>query len=256
MEPIVRISDVSRDLEQVRRLHAFLLPHFGATELEPLEYYEAQATSASPVRVVMLLGEEHGEPVCGSISDLLPLPGEGRALAAIGHALVSATMRGRGLGRRLATETDDTLARYAAALDERVEAYILESESEARVFWSRQGYRWPAQMRFWQPPLAYKPDGTPALPHVPLFLMVRHEAHPDAIPAALLREYTEVLLVDWYRSEIAPQVPDPAACRRATDWFDETIMAPTLRSIVGDPVPLRDLESVSNAESAAWLQGI
>ena len=86
--------------------------------------------------------------------------------------------------------------------------------------------------------------------------MVRHAAHPTAIPAALLREYTEVLLVEWYRSEIGAQVPEPAACRRATAWFDETIMAPALRSIVGDPVPLQDLESLSNAKSAAWLQGI
>lgn len=256
MESIVRMLDVSRDLEQVRRLHAFLLPHFGTTELEPLAYYEAQAISSSPVRVIMLLGVADGVPVCGSISDLLPLPGEGRVLAAIGHALVSSTMRGRGLGRRLAAETDSALARCADALGKRVEAYILESEAEARVFWSRQGYRWPDQMRFFQPPLAYKPDGTPALPHVPLFLMVRHAAHPTAIPAGLLREYAGVLLGEWYRSEIPDQVSDPAACRRATDWFDETILAPVLRSIVGDPVRLRDLESLSNAESAQWLQAI
>jgi GNAT superfamily N-acetyltransferase len=245
------ITDVSRDLAQARRLHGFLLAYFGAEELEPLSFYEAQVSAPGPVESILLLGEEDGQPVCGAVAELLVLP-DGRALGAVGHALVDPSLRGRGVGRQLCAAVDEALERYAAERGWVIEAHILESEWGARRFWSQQGYRWPDRLRFWQPPLGYAPDGSPALPHVPLFLMIRHPEHVEAVPAALLREYASVLLEQWYRDELPEQLPDPVACQRARRWLDATIIAPTLASIIEDPVPLLDLQQ-ARAEDGDWL---
>ena len=180
----------------------------------------------------------------------------GRALGAIGHALVSPTLRGRGAGQQIMDAADAALERYAALRGWRVEAHILESEAGAARFWSRQGYRWPEGMRFWQPPLAYTPDGEPALPHIPLFLMIRHPQHPQQIPAALVEEYTRALLAQWYRDELPKQVPGAAACERARRWFDHTILTPTIASIAHDPVAMKDLSGWRLAEAEACLRGL
>lgn len=252
---MIEISDVSRDVAQVRRLHAFLLPHFGAEELEPLSFYEAGATADDPVDIILLMGCEDGEPVSGAIVELLPLSG-GRALGAVGHALVSPTLRGRGAGQQLMDAADAAMARHAAARGWRVEANILESEAGAARFWSRQGYRWPEGMRFWQPPLAYAPDGTPALPHIPLFLMIRHPEHGQQMPAALVAEYTDALLRQWYRDELPTLVAEPAACERARQWFDQAMLAPAIASIAEERVAMQDLSAWSLAEAERRLSAM
>ena len=53
---MITITDVSRDVAQARRLHAFLMPHFGPEELEPLSHYEASASATGPVELILLLG--------------------------------------------------------------------------------------------------------------------------------------------------------------------------------------------------------
>jgi len=237
---VITITDVSRDLSQTERLHAFLLPHFGAEELEPLSYFTDQIAAGGPVESILLLGEEDGQVVCGAVTDLLHMGGD-RALGAFGHALVDPSVRGRGVGRLVSEAADAAMAGYAAQRGWTIEAHILESEDAAGRFWSRLGYRWPEGMRYWQPPLGYHPDGTPALPKVPLLLMVRHAEHAGQIPAALLEEYTRTLLWQWYRDELPEQLPDPGARQRATHWFDNQIVAPCLRSIEGDPVTLISL---------------
>ncbi|MEL6345779.1 MAG: GNAT family N-acetyltransferase [Myxococcota bacterium] len=258
---MIEISDVSHDLAQARRLHAFLLPHFGPEELEPLDVFEAPIREGGPVESILLLGEEDGAVVCGAIAELLQIrnasgePLGDRVLGATGHALVDPSMRGRGVGRMIAQASEAAMFRYAAQYGLTLEALILESESDARRFWSRMGYRWPQGLRYWQPPLGYDPDGAPNLPSVPLFLMIRHPAHPDTIPGPLLRDYARSVYYDWYRDELPDQLPDPAACQRATRWMDQVLIAPSMATIVDDSIPLVDLRNLSEADSAAWLQG-
>ena len=133
-----------------------------------------------------------------------------------------------------------------------LEAFILESEAEARFFLGRVGYRWPDGCRYRQPPLRYAADGTPDLPAIPLLLLLRHPDHRDVIPGPLVREYLQAMMVWWYRDDL-DEVLTGAALKRARDWLMTELIAPSVESISGTRVALVDPNDLAEAWVTAWL---
>ena len=251
MEGVKGFVDVSRDERAVAQVHAFLLPHFGEAELEPLSHYLAQARGGGAVESI-IVARWDGDGVCAAaIGALIPLTGE-RVLGAVGHALVDRRLRGQGAGRQLNAALEERLAHYAKLAGCRLEAFILESEADARFFWGKVGYRWPEGCRYSQPPLRYAADGSPDLPTIPLLLLLRHPEHSDAIPGPLVREYLQTMLVWWYRDDLADSLVG-AALARAEGWLTAEIIAPSVASLVGAQVALIDPNTMTEAWVTAWL---
>ena len=190
--------------------------------------------------------------VCAAaIGALIPLTGT-RVLGAIGHALVDRRLRGQGAGRQLNAALEARLSHYATAAGHQLEAFILESEAEARFFWGKVGYRWPDGCRYRQPPLRYSADGAPDLPAIPLLLLLRHPDHSDSIPGPLVREYLQAMMVWWYRDDLAEALTG-AALERAFDWLTTELIMPSVASLVGDRVALYDPNDLAEAWVTAWL---
>ena len=247
----MEFADVSRDVEAVRQVHAFLLPHFGEVELEPLSHYLEEATSPGDVETIIVASRDGEGVVTAAIGSLIGLSG-GRVLGAVGHALVHGRLRGQGAGRRLNAALEERLTHYAAAQGLVLEAFVLESEAAARFFWDRVGYRWPVGCRYSQPPLRYTEDGAPDLPMIPLLFLLRHPEHTERIPGPLVREYVEATLMVWYFEELA-QTLSGAALKRAEDWLMAAVITPAVESLVDAQVALRPPGPMADAEVAAWL---
>lgn len=251
MEGVSRFLDVSRDAHAVAQVHAFLLPHFGEVELEPLPYYLALARDRGMVETIIVAQWDDDGVCAAAIAALIPLTGD-RVLGAIGHALVARRLRGQGAGRQLNAALEERLIHYATAAGRQLEAFILESEADARFFWGRVGYRWPEGCRYRQPPLRYAADGAPDLPTIPLLLLLRHPAHSDVIPGPLVREYLQAMLVWWYLDDLADELTG-AALARATDWLTREIITPSVASLAGERVALVEPSTMADAWVAAWL---
>ncbi len=234
------IEDISRDREAIAAAHAFLATHFGPEELEPLSHYLDALDRPGPPLTLILAGWEDGGIACVSTAAVIALGRGQRAIGGVGHALVAPHLRGTGLAVVLNDAIERSLHDSARDHGLVLEAFALESEADARWFWGKVGYRWPAGCRFTQPPLAWSPAGAPALPAVPLLLLLKPLRPATTMPLARARLYTRALLVDWYRDELDDLIEDPIARQRARDWMDAHIIAPALASLSVDPTPLRD----------------
>lgn len=249
----MQFVDVSRSVPAVRQVHAFLMPHFGEAELEPLSHYEEEARRTDAVETIIVASLDDEGVCAAAIGSLIPLS-DGRMLGAVGHALVADRMRGQGVGRLLNDALEERLASYAAAEGAALEAFVLESEAAARFFWGRVGYRWPVGCRYSQPPLRYADDGSPDLPTIPLLFLLRHPDHDEAIPGPLVREYLQAMLTWWYLEALEEELEGPALAA-AQGWLRETIIAPSIASLVGDPVALAEPGALDEDEVTAWLAG-
>jgi hypothetical protein len=225
--------DVSRDVVAVREVHAFLLPHFGEVELEALSYYEDEAQGSGPVETIIVASWD-AEGVCAAaIGSLIPL-------------------RGKGAGRLLNTFLEERVAHYAVQQGLSLEAFVLESEAEARFFWGRVGYRWPVGCRYRQPPLRYTAAGVPDLPSIPLLFMLRHPDHDTEISGTLAREYLRAMMECWF-SDVLDEELSGEGLIQARAWLERTEIAPAEASLVGETVMLRDPSAMSEEELAPWL---
>jgi GNAT superfamily N-acetyltransferase len=243
--------DVSRDVVAVREVHAFLLPHFGEVELEALSYYEDEAQGSGPVETIIVASWD-AEGVCAAaIGSLIPLSDD-RVLGAVGHALVDQRLRGKGAGRLLNTFLEERVAHYAVQQGLSLEAFVLESEAEARFFWGRVGYRWPVGCRYRQPPLRYTAAGVPDLPSIPLLFMLRHPDHDTEISGTLAREYLRAMMECWF-SDVLDEELSGEGLIQARAWLERTEIAPAEASLVGETVMLRDPSAMSEEELAPWL---
>ena len=243
--------DVSRDADAVREVHAFLLPHFGEVELEPLSHYLRQAASRGNVEGIIVACWDEAGVCAAAIGSIIPLTGA-RVLGAVGHALVDARLRGQGAGRKLNAALEARIAHYTAAQGQVLEAFVLESEAAARFFWGRVGYRWPEGCRYVQPPLRYTQAGAPDLPCVPLLFLLRHPDHTQTIPGSLAREYLRALLMWWYWEDLE-DVLSGAALAQAQGWLMADIIEPALSSLSDGPLALTDPSAMDEAWVTAWL---
>lgn len=247
----MQFVDVSRDVAAVRQVHAFLLPHFGEVELEGLSHYEEEAQRTGGVETIIVACWDDAGVCAAAIGSLIPLSA-GRVLGAVGHALVDGRLRGQGAGRQLNAALEARLAHYAAAEARSLEAFVLESEAEARFFWGKVGYRWPVGCRYSQPPLRYAEDGTPDLPVVPLLFLMRHPVHTETIPGPLVRDYLRSMLTWWYLDELAEEL-EGAAVAVAQDWLSAAVIEPSVGSLAGAVVVLAEPGALDEDEVAAWL---
>lgn len=162
-------------------------------------------------------------------------PGEG--FAGIGHL---ATIPGRRKGGHARAITEDFEARVreiAAVQGEWVQAFVLESESRARPYWYRMGYRWPRNSVYFQPPMDFDMEtGEALLPAVPECLMLKvAEGNSDSIDRTLLLDIVRALYDRWY----LPRSAGPAAKEAISTYLFDKLLGDFAASLPdGDVIPM------------------
>jgi hypothetical protein len=171
----------------------------------------------------------------GSYFTVSTRPGEG--FAGIGHL---ATVPGRRKGGHARAVTEDFEARVreiAAHHGERVQAFILESESRARPYWYRMGYRWPRNSVYFQPPMDFDLEtGEALLPAVPECLMLKvTEGDGESINRILLLDIVREMYKRWY----LPRSAAPAAKEVISAYLFDKLLGEFAASLPdGDVIPM------------------
>lgn len=166
------------------------------------------------------------------------------SLAAIGHiATRSHFRRGHGHGTAVLKAFEQEVEMFARERGDKLQLIVLESQADARGFWSKRGYRWPVGSYYVQPPLAFDPiTGEPLYDEVPEYLMVKIWNEPEAtqIDSQLLTDAVHTMYQNWYLRGTATY--EPEAAKRAIDYVFGKDFAAFVASLPpgGEPVPLQE----------------
>jgi hypothetical protein len=179
--------------------------------------------------------------VAGHYMSMRPVGRRG-GIGALGNIVTRERFRGgQGHGAALVQAFEQETARLAESRREKLEIYLLESQVDSQGFWYKQGFRWPRNTKYAQPPLEFDPaTGERLHDEVPETLMVKLPGKPDAtsVDAGLLTDAVRTMYLGWCLED-ARQFP-PAAARRAEEYVMGKVLGEFRASLPprGAPVPL------------------
>ncbi len=178
--------------------------------------------------------------VCGHYMSLQPIGRPGESIGALGNIVTREHFRGgQGHGSALTEAFEREMERVAQARGETLRLYILESQDDSQGFWYRQGYRWPRDTRYAQPPLEFDPTtGERIHDEVPETLMVKVPGQPDAteMDAELLTAAVRIMYINWCLAETRKF--QPAAARRAEEYVLGKVLGEFRASLPPDGQPV------------------
>jgi ribosomal protein S18 acetylase RimI-like enzyme len=174
------------------------------------------------------------------------LPQQKESIGAIGHLATRSHFRRRGgHGTALLQAFEQEVKAIATARGENLQLIVLEAQEDSTAFWAKQGYRWPAGSRYFQPPLEFDPlTGERLHDEVPELLMVKILNDPSAtfIDSRLLRDTVYTLYQNWCLSKTATGSFTKEATQRAKDYVLGKVFTEFIASLPseGELVPLQD----------------
>lgn len=184
--------------------------------------------------------------ISGNYMKLYSLHRQKEGIGAIGHAATrSHFRRGKGHGTTLLQAFEREVEAIAATRGEKLQLIALEAEEDSWWFWAKQGYRWPAGSRYFQPPLEFDPlTGERLHNEVPELLMVKIWNNPSAshIDSQLLIDTVHTMYQNWCLAKIVTYSFSKEAIQRATDYVMGKVFAEFVASLPpgGEPVPLQE----------------
>ncbi len=159
-------------------------------------------------------------------------------IGAVGQVASRATMRGQGHGKQIVDVFETEMQRIAAARKEELKLLILEAEAGAREFWASRGYRWPAGVRYVQPPIRFNlVTGEPLAKPVPELLMVKPlvNGNDQEIDRQLLIDAVQSMYRQWY----LPEADSDAASARIESLVMGKLFSEFIASLPPDDAPIR-----------------
>ncbi|MFX1392371.1 MAG: hypothetical protein ACFFAH_02250 [Promethearchaeota archaeon] len=139
--------------------------------------------------------------ICVVSGNYIPLRGKfiGSGFGAIGHALTVKTFRNKGNATALMDYTIDLMTKFAENRREKYLLTLLEAEKQSRTFWIKNGFRWPKDIEYFQPPLIFdENNGKPVFKEVKETLMIKYPK--KSIKKDLLIEIITTLYRAWILS--------------------------------------------------------
>lgn len=183
--------------------------------------------------------------ISGNYMSMHPSHRQKEGMGAIGHIATRSHFRhGKGHGSILLHAFEQEVEAIANARGEKLQLILLEAEEQSWWFWAKQGYRWPAGSRYFQPPLEFDPlTGERLHNEVPELLMVKIWNDPSAsqIDSKLLIDAVHTMYQNWCLAKIVTYSFSKEAIQRATDYVMGKIFTDFLASLPpgGAPVPLQ-----------------
>lgn len=184
--------------------------------------------------------------ISGNYMKLYPPQRQKEGIGAIGHlATRSHFRRGKGHGTVLLQAFEREVEAIAAERGEKLQLIVLEAEEDSWWFWAKQGYRWPAGSRYFQPPLEFDPvTGERLHDEVPELLMVKiwNNSSASQIDSKLLIDTVRTMYQNWCLAKIVTYSFSKEAVQRATDYVMGKIFTDFLASLPpgGESVPLQE----------------
>ncbi|MAS38255.1 MAG: hypothetical protein CL610_29935 [Anaerolineaceae bacterium] len=171
--------------------------------------------------------------IVGEYISLAAYTGQPVGLGGISYlATRPALRRGQGHGTALTDALETAMRTCAAHNGETLSYMVLESESRARHYWAKKGYRYPRDSRYVQPPLAYDPQtGVPILNPAPETFMLKFM--DAATPPAIDRDELLLLVRAIYENQYCPTLPTSAATERVRHYVLDTLFGQFAESIAG-----------------------
>jgi deoxyhypusine synthase len=220
--------------------YRMLASEFDPSVLDPYERYvewidrNRQGTHSFPFLMVVgyLTDGQHAHCLGVVSGNLMPLAPyvkplkpehEDGFIFALGHQVTASCLRSlgiRGVGKRLWSRALEEAAKWARERDGKLLYSFLEAEPDSIGFWTKQGYRWPKGLHYWQPPLEFDSSGAfrfPEVPELPLLMPFESTVSREQIDRDLLQNMIATVYQNWSLAKYRT-ILSPAAMQRAESY--------------------------------------